>query len=176
MSPTLRKACLDDAHGIAVVAVTAWQEAYRGLMPDELLAQQKSVEKREARFREVLTSLDESERRTWVCEDEGTIIGYCSTGPSRDDDVGEGVAEVYAVYFLPERWGAGLARPLQDHALADLRERGLREVTLWVLTTNDRARRFYEKAGFALDVESVVKELLGFELPHTRYRMQLRAE
>ena len=41
------------------------------------------------------------------------------------------------------------------------------------MTTNDRARRFYERAGFALDVESVVKELMGFELPHTCYRLEL---
>lgn len=171
MSPTIRKGNVDDARDMAVIAVTAWREAYRDLMPGELLRQ--SVEKREARFREVLTGIDDSERRTWVCEVDGAVVGYVSTGPSRDDPAGQDVAEVYAVYFLPEHWGAGLAHPLQDHALADLRERGFAAVTLWVLTTNDRARRFYERAGFALDVESVVKELMGFELPHTRYRLEL---
>ena len=43
-------------------------------------------------------------------------------------------------------------------------------VTLWVLEANTRARRFYEKAGFAPDGTSKPADLFGVMLPKLRYR------
>jgi RimJ/RimL family protein N-acetyltransferase len=51
----------------------------------------------------------------------------------------------------PAWWSAGLGRALTDAALAELRAVGYRRVVLWTLTGNARARRFYDKAGFAPD-------------------------
>jgi hypothetical protein len=46
-------------------------------------------------------------------------------------------------------------------------------VTLWVLDTNTRARRFYEIAGFRSDGAVKVDDRDGFRLREVRYRLPL---
>ncbi len=167
----IRLAALADAPALGHIAATSWRATYPGLVPEELIAR-LDEKSRTDRFTQIL-SQPQPERRLWVVEDAGAVLGYAHAGPTRDDGEHDGVGELYAIYFLPEAWGRGLGRALQEHALADLRARGFREATVWVLTTNDRARRFYEATGFHLDVEGVVKECFEFELPHTRYRRTL---
>ena len=54
-----------------------------------------------------------------------------------------------ALYVRPEAWGTGLAARLHDEALAALRRSGETTARLWVLEENPRARRFYERRGWA---------------------------
>jgi RimJ/RimL family protein N-acetyltransferase len=83
------------------------------------------------------------------------------------------VGEIRAIYLVPAAWGRGHGRDLMTAALADLAAAGYAEATLWVLDRNNRARRFYEAAGFRAD--GSVKEYngIGFTLPEVRYRRQL---
>jgi GNAT superfamily N-acetyltransferase len=61
------------------------------------------------------------------------------------------VGELYALYADPAWWSAGAGRALMAAALGGLRDAGFPCAVLWTLTANARARRFYEKAGFAPD-------------------------
>lgn len=69
--------------------------------------------------------------------------------------------ELYAIYLTPAWWSAGLGRALTDAVLAELRAAGYRQVVLWTLTGNARARRFYQKAGFTPDGATNVLAGLG---------------
>src|SRR6185369_16123298 len=89
--------------------------------------------------------------RVWAAADGDRVVAFANTGPSRDADATRDVAELFALYADPVRWGTGAGRALMGHVLADLGDRGLVRVTLWVLDTNARARRFYETAGLAAD-------------------------
>ncbi|HEX6492658.1 MAG TPA: GNAT family N-acetyltransferase, partial [Candidatus Dormibacteraeota bacterium] len=89
--------------------------------------------------------------RLWVAFAGGKVVGYCHTGPSRDADAPDGGDEVYALYVEPDLIGFGVGNTLFERAIADLRERGSEMVTLWVLESATRSRRFYEVAGFAPD-------------------------
>lgn len=53
----------------------------------------------------------------------------------------------------PDCWGRGTATRLLGHVLARQRERGAREVSLWVLDANSRARALYERHGWRLSGE-----------------------
>jgi len=57
-----------------------------------------------------------------------------------------------------------------DTALSGLRAGGYQRVVLWVLTGNTRARRFYDKAGFAPDGATNILAALGYveELRYAR--------
>ena len=89
---------------------------------------------------------------TWLLEGAEEALGFCSTGPSRDGDHDAGLAgEVYAIYLRPEAWGRGAGRAIFNHSVEDFRQRGFTRVTLWVVIANERARRFYEAAGFRAD-------------------------
>ncbi len=91
---------------------------------------------------------DEAETRRWmagevlphqlvlVAERAGRAIGFATL---HDDWLEQ-------LYLEPEAIGTGAGRALLQ-AVQELRPEGL---SLWVFARNDRARRFYERAGFRL--------------------------
>jgi GNAT superfamily N-acetyltransferase len=114
------------------------------------------------------------------------IVGYASFGPERDvlempwpyplTPAGSGgeIAELYALYVHPAWWSTGTGRALMDQVLAKVRAAGYASVTLWVLEANARARRFYQRAGFAPDgARHVLDDLDG--VIEIRYRRALSA-
>jgi ribosomal protein S18 acetylase RimI-like enzyme len=167
----IREATLGDARSIAEIHVRAWQAAYRGQMPDEYL-DRLSVEDRLAQHEWSLRSQRET-WRLWVADDGGSVVGFAVTGPSEDADADERTGEVYAIYLEPERVGSGLGRQLFADAVGDLRSRGFRTATLWVLESNDRARRFYELAGWKPDGTTASERIDCALLPTVRYRTDL---
>ena len=68
----------------------------------------------------------------------------------------------------PDEWGTGTANRLIAAALAALPDGTVR---LWVLADNHRARRFYERHGFAADGTLDVYRPSGSadEVPQVRY-------
>jgi ribosomal protein S18 acetylase RimI-like enzyme len=145
----VRRAVVDDAAPIAAVHVRTWQVAYRGLLPEELLGS-LSLDQREEMWSLALTG--EESPAVYVAVEEGAVVGFCAVAaPGRDDDVGEGVAEIGAIYVNPDFWRRGVGRALMDAALGDLQAGGWRSVTLWVLAENRPAHDFYAQFGFAPD-------------------------
>jgi len=102
----------------------------------------------------------------WVAEDDGAVVGFVGWGDSRDaSDEGE----LYAIYVLPEAWGSGAGPALMAAARAEL-EAAYATSILWVLEDNPRARRFYERAGWAPDGVRKAEERFGVRAPEVRYR------
>ncbi len=112
------------------------------------------------------------------------IVGYASFGPERDvlgmpwpyprtpaGSAGE-IAELYALYVHPAWWSTGTGRALMDHVLVKVSAAGYTCITLWVLEANARARRFYQRAGFAPDGACHVLDDLG-GVTEVRYRRTL---
>jgi ribosomal protein S18 acetylase RimI-like enzyme len=171
MAVRIREAEPRDARAIAEVHVRSWRSAYRGQLTDEYLDGLRVDERLEMHRR----ALEEarSDWRTWVADEVGAIVGFAVTGPSEDADADDRTGEVYAIYLEPDRVGTGLGRALFEHAVGDLRERGFLAATLWVLETNERARRFYEVAGWSTD-GATTSERVDCEMrPTVRYRADL---
>ena len=167
----IREAVPADARAIAEIHVRSWQAAYRGQLTDDYL-DGLSVDERLEQHRH---SLEQplAEWRTWLAEDDGDATGFAVTGPSQDADAGDRTGEVYAIYLEPDRVGTGAGRVLLEHAVGDLRRRGFEAATLWVLETNERARSFYEVAGWTPD-GTVTTERVDCEMrPTVRYRVDL---
>jgi GNAT superfamily N-acetyltransferase len=149
-----------DAEAVARVHVRTWQAAYAHVFPADRLAN-LSGDRRAEQWRR---------HPPLVAEDDEGIVGFVSVGASRDDDA-EG--ELYAIYVDPTRWGTGVGRELIGAGEAKLRELGHRDVVLWVLEDNPRARRFYEAAGWRVDGSRRPIEFLGVEVPEVRFRKRL---
>jgi GNAT superfamily N-acetyltransferase len=141
-------------------------------MPDALLAS-LSVDERAEKWRQNIGAPKSPENRNWVACDGGEIVAMAVTGPCRDEGAAPDVAELFALYADPARWGTGAGRTLTAHVLADLGRRGASGVTLWVLEGNARARRFYEIAGFAADGADKSATFGGVVLRELRYRSGL---
>ena len=159
----VRAATADDVPAIARIHVDAWRAAYRGQIPDSYL-DALSVEERARMWSGALAR--PAPTKLMVTE---PLTGFCFYGPSRDKE--DGVAEMYALYVQPDCWRQGAGRLLCEHALADARERECAAVSLWVLKTNQRARSFYERMGYAPDsAERTNTRLTRFALQEMRYR------
>ncbi|GAB3845870.1 GNAT family N-acetyltransferase [Dactylosporangium cerinum] len=166
----VRPATVLDAGAIAVVQTRTWQAAYRGQMPQEYL-DRRDPEQGRIRWLRWLEG-NQAPAAVFVLDDDGAgVVGFVSVAPSRDDDTDPRfVGEVQALYVLPGHWDRGAGRLLMRAALRRLRESGYGDVILWVLATNDRARRFYEAGGWHPDGATKIDDSRGFPLTEVRYR------
>jgi len=160
-----------DIEAIATIHVRAWQDAYRGQLSDDYL-EGLDIAERIPQTRSMIEG-SPPEFRVWVSQDDEDIVGFAVTGPSQDADADPKTGEVYAIYLDPSRVGTGAGRALFEHAVADLRARGYSTATLWVLESNERARRFYEAAGWATDGASTSERVDCEMRPTVRYRVGL---
>jgi RimJ/RimL family protein N-acetyltransferase len=163
----VRAATVADAEGIARVHVASWQAAYGGLLPDDFLAGLRWQDRAET-WRERLAA-DNTDDSTWVLRSNDRIIGFASIGPARDDDRAALTSwELYGIYLDSAAWQRGLGRGLAQRVLAEVPDR-VADVSLWVLAGNARARRFYERLGFALDGTTKTDVIGGREVLELRY-------
>ncbi|HEY0026312.1 MAG TPA: GNAT family N-acetyltransferase [Allosphingosinicella sp.] len=85
-----------------------------------------------------------------LAEEEGRAAGYLKLGPTSLPHVAPGPAIELRQFYLLGPWqGRGVAGTLMDWALAEARARGAEAMYLSVFIDNHRARRFYERYGFA---------------------------
>jgi ribosomal protein S18 acetylase RimI-like enzyme len=147
--------------------VASWQAAYRDLMPAEIL---DTMEVDGSGWETAIESAT-PDTSLLVVDDEGQIVGFSGVGPDRDG--AEGTGEIVAIYLLSEVWDRGYGWALMEHSVAELRNHGFRRAVLWVLATNDRARRFYETAAWLADGGEKVERWQGHPLPHVRYSRDL---
>lgn len=158
----IRPASPDDALAIETIRVNGWRSAYRHVFPAaDLDALSIDAERWRSRLH-----VPPPGWSTVVCEDDGRVVGFASTGPSRDEDE---IGELYAIYVDPEAWSTGAGRALMTAA----EERLATEwdaALLWVLEENPRARGFYERAGWAPDGVRKAEERFGVRAPEVRYR------
>jgi ribosomal protein S18 acetylase RimI-like enzyme len=169
----IRPATLQDTDAIARLHIETWRAAYDGLMPDELL-DSLSEAGRQIQWREIVK--DPMPRSAlYVAEQAGELVGFCHGGPARDDDLQQmDAGEIYALYVDPDHWRAGIGSELLRRLVdffGDQEEYDF--MSLWVLESNERARDFYEVAGFIPDHTEKTEEKMGFELQEVRYRSPL---
>ena len=97
------------------------------------------------------------------------VTGFASIGEVRDEDLmPQKFFELYAIYVAPEYWDLGVGRALWKAALASVPS-GAGGVSLWVLTQNERGRRFYQRTGFMPDGTRHVENIGGMDVEEMRY-------
>lgn len=152
-----------DARPVARIQVDTWRAAYAGIVPQPVL-DAMNVGEGEEGWRAWIA--DEG-GRLFVAENADGAVGFASVGHCRDL---ERVGELYAIYVLPERWGAGVGGALMDAAAEWLLARWA-EAVLWVAKENPRARAFYERLGWIPEESRVEEVAPGTFVPEVRYRL-----
>jgi GNAT superfamily N-acetyltransferase len=163
----LRRATPADAPAIADVHVRSWKAAFPGLLPQGYLDELRP-EDRLPQWRQALSG------GRWpvvlVAEEAGTVVGFAAVAPSEDPDAEDGrVGELRTLYLCPEAWGRGSGARLLDRAVAELEAAGFTRASLWVLHSNDRARRFYERHGWRPDGATKEHDWGAFVATDVRY-------
>jgi GNAT superfamily N-acetyltransferase len=163
----VRAATHADADAITAVQERGWQAAYRHVYPPEELDRGGFVEPERWRAR---IERPPAGWATFVAERDGRVVGFATTGPSRDE---RGLGELYALYVEPAAWSSGAGRALIARAEQHLAGT-YADAALWVLEANPRARRFYEHAGWTVDGARKAEARWGVRAPEVRYRKHLR--
>ncbi len=179
----IRDAVADDASEIATVHVRSWKVAYPGLIPQSYL-DALTPQSRLGSWQERLSSVPDVGSGTLVLvvdhdanahpqcsgDREAEILGFTSYGPAEDDAA---VGEIYTLYLDPSVWGGGWGERLLDAAISRLAAAGMSQASLWVLGTNERARRFYERLGWKPDGTTKLHDWKAFTATDVRYRFDL---
>lgn len=167
----IREMTADDIGAVCALRVRGWQWAYAGLLPQAYLDGLDAAQEAEERRKHFASA--PADVVNLVAEDgTGGVTGWAAFGPYRDGATGErhpAHAELYALYVRPDRIGTGTGRALMAACLTRTRDRGYSDLRLWVLRHNIRARRFYERAGFAPDGTEESYEVAGALVPEVRY-------
>jgi ribosomal protein S18 acetylase RimI-like enzyme len=191
----IRSASAADAPQIAAVMRASWRAAYEGIIAPEVIDRVTAPDGG-ARVRQSFRTRPWQKAIAAVAAQPGSprkrdaaddIVGYAFFGPELDvlgapwphplSTAGQQgrVAELYSLYVHPAWWSTGTGRDLMDRVLATMSAAGYLSVMLWVLRDNSRARRFYERAGFAPDGADHALDGLG-GVTEIRYRRPLTAE
>jgi ribosomal protein S18 acetylase RimI-like enzyme len=140
----IRQATVADVAAIARVHVESWRTTYKGLLPDDYLAN-LTYQQREPLWRGIL-STPTGPQLVYVAEDTAeSIVGFASGGPERSGDPVY-TGEVYAIYLLEGWQRQGIGRQLTVTLVRRLIQRGLTSLLIWVMADNP-SRRFYEALG-----------------------------
>lgn len=100
----VRAATLDDVAGMARAHVVAWQQTYRGMVPDAVLDAADAAARRERMWRTVLA--DGATMTAAVADRDGEIVGFASSGAVLDPDI-DAARQLYTLYLLADAHGSG---------------------------------------------------------------------
>ena len=106
-----------------------------------------------------------------LAEQDGAVAGYVSLLPAaearrRVDD--PRLAHFWMLFVRPPWWGTGLARQLHGDACEAAAARGFTAMRLFAAAGQARARRFYEREGWALVGEPFPHDLMGLDMVEYR--------
>lgn len=167
----IREPTADDAPVLGRLHVRAWQEGYKdGLMPSEFLDGLSVAERVE--MWEGILSREPRPRsgRIVSVHHDGTVTGFITVGPAEADPIAT-IGEVFSLNVDPDFWGQGHGGALLTAGVETLQREGFEEAVLWVHTDSRRSRRFYELHGWHPDGVQRTVEVLGVEVPESRYRL-----
>ena len=150
----------DDKMTISRIYEESRKYAYKGIIPQDYL---ESLP--EGRW---VANLENSNGGTLVCVDNGRIVGTSSFCESRFSQF-SGWAEIISIYLLPDYMGRGFGKALFDSVIVELKKMGYRNIFLWVLEENLRARKFYEKEGFIMTDAYLDDNIGGKNVCEIRY-------
>jgi GNAT superfamily N-acetyltransferase len=112
----------------------------------------------------------------WLAEDDAGVpaghVTYLPAAESRDPVDDPALAHLEQLFVRPAHWGSGVASDLLAVAVAHATQAGYETMRLATPVDHHRARRFYEREGWAPHGEPFHGEALGLVL--LEYRLVLR--
>ncbi len=161
----IKKSTLDDTDILGQIHARSWQHAYKDIIPDSVLAE-ITAQKRATRFKKAML---ESGEKNYLLLANNQPVGFTSIGRSRDDDLSDNIGEIWGIYLDPDHWRKGYGSKLLNWAEAELKSRGYKSISLWVLKDNHQARNFYEKHNYHKEGRGETITIGNKDLEKVRY-------
>ncbi len=134
-----RKDCADVAHIVTV----AWNETYRGIVPDDFLDNLYANE--EERAKNAYNNFNEEENHQYVLEVDNKVVGFVSVGSSNETDY-KNCGEIYAIYIINGYKGYGFGKELIDTGIKELKKMNFDKMIIGCLDGNP-TNEFYKHLG-----------------------------
>ncbi len=163
----VRLATEADLPTVAGIHIASWQDAYKGVVPDALLAN-RSVEGSLSGWRSTFAKYPAN--ITVATAQDGAIHGFCCAGPVVDTAKNAPFEfQIYGLHVLPASRQRGIGSALLRAAFARAREsERMRSAIVWTLRDLQLSRRFYEREGGQV-VKTDVWSIDGTALPEVAY-------
>ena len=139
----IRRRQRKDCFRLAQVVAEAWNETYKGLVPDWFLEElNNNVEERGTKS---YNEYNESDNNKFVLEVDGEIVGFTNFGPTTDEELNN-YGEIFALYVLKEYKGNGYGKKLVETATQELKKMGFDKMIIACLKGNP-SNEFYKHIG-----------------------------
>jgi len=158
----IRKRKVEDCKEISHVVTVAWNETYKGIVPDWFLEELKSNE--DERTKNSIEKFDENNNNQLVLEVDGKVVGFANFGKT-DDEEYENCGEIFALYIIGEYKGKGYGRKLVNEAINELKKLGYNKMIIACLKGNP-TNEFYKHIGGVYIKDGLYKRL---SLPENIY-------
>lgn len=136
----IRHAILSDSESIAIINVITWKDAYKGLLPDDFLANRNLSD---TRIEYIKNQIENQDDICLVAELNNKIVGFCIGGlPRQYNDIFE--FELRAFYVLPDYQRKGIGKAIFDKFKEIV---ACKPFYLYALSANHKAINFYTKNG-----------------------------
>lgn len=141
----IRPASPDDARAMACVIVDTWFATHKGHVSEEAFQQRQDewgYAESEKGWSRTIREADSVSAQVLVATDRDRVVAVASS-----EVVGDGCAEVMALYVDIPHQRSGLGRRLVEAAIDHYRNLGFSTLQIAVLAANLSATRFYESLG-----------------------------
>jgi len=166
MEYKIRKIKREDVPGLNHVVTVAWNEAYKGIVPDDVLEELKSNEKE--RTEKGLSKFSDDET-TFVLEIDNEVVGFSHYAEANQDRF-PGCGEIRALYIISKYKGHGFGRKLVEESIKELKKMGFNKMIICCLRDNIPANEFYEHVGGEYIQDGVYERL---NLPEKIYMYKI---
>ena len=174
---TIRAATRDDADGITDVQVASWRAGYAHVFPDTILYADDFDATRRTFWNDVAIRSGPPHRGG---DGRRSTAASRWSGSRRTDPSASGPVATPAVArcgrstCTPTSGVPGVAVALMEHVETRLLAEGFDTAVLWVLDDNPRARRFYERHGWAASgIGANFDDYCDVQVPEVEYRKTL---
>ena len=155
MNYLIRKRTKEDCKDIAHVVTVAWNETYKGIVPDWFLDELKNNE--EKRAKKTFNEFDEQDNNQFVLEVDNKVVGFVNFGVTGDESY-QNCGEIFALYVLSEYKGNGFGRKLVETAKNELKNMGCDKMIIACLKGNP-SNDFYKHIGGVYVKDGLYKRL-----------------
>ena len=143
MQYLIRESKKSDSYDIMHVVTLAWNETYKGIVPDDFLNELKKNEQMRGKL--AYDSFDLNGYHELVLEVNKEVVGFVRYGKSQDKDF-DNCGEIIALYIIKEYHGLGFGKKLVEKVKEKFKEDGFDKMIIACLKGNP-TNEFYKHIG-----------------------------
>ena len=162
MEYVIRKMKMSDCKDVVHVITIAWNETYKGIVPDDYLNNLYLNE--EERINIFINRFNENDNHQFVLEVDNKVVGYMNVGITNDTEYSN-CGEIFAIYIINGYKGYGYGRELIETGIKELKNMNCNKMLIACLDGNP-TNEFYKHIGGKLIKKKVFEKL---QLPENVY-------